>query len=289
MNRSFTNAAGRYVGLGLGLVLAVALATSLFSFVGTITCAALVGMMLGTARQWRWPDILVSLVFPVVLMAFLPFEKGTAALRDNVRLSLVSFGAFWITFLLSRALLHFERQTVQPPGVRASKRAAPQVSPAMGDPTKDSSAGRALSYSSRSATEQPVEPGIDELQGDWSLESTARNGQPNKKVLSIDHDRLAVSVLESDGQMHCVSRGDVRLERLGPFHILRVLVSEEAPPSVSKIRPQPPRVWVYQLAGETLTVASNFEETAGDRHPAAETYIKVRDRSVAEQLKPDRR
>ena len=64
-----TSAAGEQIGIGIALVFFVTLVTFVFSFLGTILAGALVGMMVGFARQWKWQFILVSLVFPAALMA----------------------------------------------------------------------------------------------------------------------------------------------------------------------------------------------------------------------------
>src|SRR6266496_926693 len=116
---------GKQIGLGFALVLAVALVTLLFSFLGTIACAALVGMMAGATRQWRWQIILVSLVFPGVIAGFMHFTKTNLTSQQNTVLPLVCFGAFWLTYLLTCALAYFEKR--ESPAVESAGRPAARM------------------------------------------------------------------------------------------------------------------------------------------------------------------
>src|SRR6266536_2602288 len=72
---------GKQIGLGFALVLAVALVTLLFSFLGTIACAG-----------------------------FMHFTKTNLTSQQNTVLPLVCFGAFWLTYLLTCALAYFEKR-----------------------------------------------------------------------------------------------------------------------------------------------------------------------------------
>ena len=54
-----SNALGR-LGAGCALVALTVLLTVLFSFLGNLSAAVVAGVMLGSARRWRWNVIPVS-------------------------------------------------------------------------------------------------------------------------------------------------------------------------------------------------------------------------------------
>jgi ABC-type uncharacterized transport system permease subunit len=110
MNRISTRVVGRHIGLGMALLSAVTLLTLLFSFLGTIACGALVGMTFGARRQWEWQGLLASLVFPAVITGFVYFQKPNLTSQQCLVLPIICFGTFGVTYLLTHAAFHFERQ-----------------------------------------------------------------------------------------------------------------------------------------------------------------------------------
>ena len=67
--------AAQYAG---GLAIAtffVVLLSFVFSFLGTLFCAALAGLMLGALRTHKWQSILISLLFPLVIFTLLKGMK----------------------------------------------------------------------------------------------------------------------------------------------------------------------------------------------------------------------
>ncbi len=276
------SAAGKQIGLGVALVFSVTLATLLFNFLGTIACAALVGMMLGANRRWRWHIIFVSLVFPAVIAAFLQASKTDLTLKQEILLPIVCFGAFWLTYLLTCATLCFEKQDASVPGVPAAAQAVPAEKSEPGRAAKV----RAVDPSSATPASVPVgllcEPGLEELQGTWLRETSAPDGQPCRKVIEIVRDKFALSIVGSHGQVRFLSNGVVRLQSAGPFKMLNVSNPDRS--AASAVPPDLPRTWIYRVAGSTLTVAANFEEAARGGAPTVESYVRTRDLAGAECL-----
>jgi len=275
-----TSAAGKPIGIGILLVSFVALVTFVFSFVGTILCGALVGMMVGFNRQWRWPFVLVSLVFPATLLASLHVSKTDLTLRENVLLSLVCFGAFWVTYLLTRGLSYFEQQ-----GARVAAAARDAASGAGAERGPLARAGPPIG-SLAAASAGPLEPrealGLAELQGTWSRETAAPDGKPCKKVIEIARAALALSLIDRTGKVRFLARGDATLEMVGTFKMVKVSHWETRPSAFPDGELGLPNRWIYRVVGDRLTVAMDFEETAGGRQPLVETYVKNRDRVTAE-------
>ena len=253
---------GKQIGLGGALVFSVALVTLLFTFLGTIASAALVGMMAGATRKWRWQILLVSLVFPGVITAFIHFTKPNLTAQQNTVLPLVCFGAFWLTYLLTCALGYFEKRET----------AAAECA---GKPAADT--GTAGSVTAAPLTGRPkalCDPGLTELQGTWSEETAGVNGQSGRKVIEVVRDKLALRIVGLDDQAQAVWRGDVRLETLGPFRILQVLDFQADAPMVSAGPAELPEAWIYRVAGQRLVLASNLEADADGRESRIETYTR---------------
>jgi len=267
MRPSSTSTAGEQIGIGIALVFFVTLVTFVFSFLGTILAGALVGMMVGFARQWKWQFILVSLVFPAALMASMHVSKNTVSLRDSLSLSLVCFGVFWLTCLLTRGVALLERRETHPSGERAGARLKP------GHAAKISAARLAVPI------QPPADSGLDELQGTWTRDTTAPDGKPCKKVIEIAHGELALSLIDRAGKVRFLAKGDLALEKFGTFKMVKVSHRETGPAGFSAEELGLPGKWIYRVAGDNLTVAVDLEETVvAGRQPIMETYVKSRER-----------
>src|SRR5260370_35897434 len=80
------------------IALFVSLLTFIFSFLGTIFCAALAGMMLGAFKNLRWQSVPFSFLFPAVIVTVLRVSKAELAANQVLVLALSAFGAFWLTY-----------------------------------------------------------------------------------------------------------------------------------------------------------------------------------------------
>jgi hypothetical protein len=180
---------GRHVGSGCVVVLVVAIISYVFSFLGTLLCAALAGMMLGAARD-RWLSLPCSAIFPAVNLILLRATKADVASHQIMVLSLVAFSAFWLTFGLTWLVVFFERkQSALSPG---------EAAPLPAGPGSDS-------------PEEPSGLSLEMLQGQWSSTMTGQNRQGAKKVLVIKDDGWAVSLLDSNGEARLLAKGDVKV------------------------------------------------------------------------------
>jgi hypothetical protein len=263
---------GKQIGLGVALVFSVALVTLLFTFLGTIASAALVGMMAGATRKWRWQIILVSLVFPGVIAGFMHFTKTNLTAQQNTVLPLVCFGTFWLTYLLTCALGYFEKRETAAAESAGKPAARIEASrPAMAADTGTEAAPLA------GCPKALCDPDLTKLQGTWSEETAGVNGQSGRKVIEVVRDKLALSIVGLDGQAQTVWRGDVRLETLGPFKILKVLASRADAPVISAGRAELPEAWIYRIAGKRLVLASHLEAGADGRESRIEIFMRLQD------------
>jgi hypothetical protein len=180
-------------GWGLA-VFFVGLLSFIFSFLGTIFCAAVAGMMLGTTRQARSLAVPTSVIFPAVIFALLRGLKSDLPLGQVTELAVVCFGAFWLIFGLAVGLVACERKgAATPAGVSAERRPVTA--------TKASS-----------LTNAPIRDGLEQLDGRWLEEAVTSRLQASKKVLEIKRGQLELNQVERDGRVRLLFKGEVRLD-----------------------------------------------------------------------------
>jgi len=179
------------------LVTFVGLVTFTVSFLGTILCAAMIGMMVGFSRKWKWQTLAVSLVFPVILLASLHASsaKSELPLADSLRLAAVCFGTFWMTYLATRGLVLLEGGNREPSGATTNRQPRTQAEP------KPFTPSRAID--------------IGELQGVWVQETTRVNGEGTRKIINVNKDELTLSVLGEDGKPQLLASGQLQILKPG--------------------------------------------------------------------------
>lgn len=255
MNRSSRIAWIKQAGFGIVLVLVASLLTVLFSVLGTITCSALVGMMCGSIRQWKWQVVPVSLVFPTVAMVFLAVSSTNLGLRQQGMVPVLCFGAFWALYGMTYGLVGMEKKNRA--GLKPTEPGpgSEEARPSMDSPVK--------------SVDSALEPMLTELQGRWSCENGIAAGDMSRKVIEIVRNQMVMKTLGANGQWCLVSQGPVEVARLGAFKVLNVLSSNPRSSDPSG----PAWSWIYRVQGDTLALASHFEDTDTAR-PTSELYFK---------------
>src|SRR5581483_4112244 len=93
-----------------GIVLAfVALLTVIFSFLGTLFCAALGGMMMGATRASKRFALIFSLLCSGVLLGVLRSQRTELAAKQVTILAMLCLAAFWFLYVVSLSLVAFEK------------------------------------------------------------------------------------------------------------------------------------------------------------------------------------
>ncbi len=267
MRLSSTIPAQKQIGIGLALVMSVGFVSFVFSFLGTILAGALVGMMAGSNPRWRWQFLPVSLVFPGVMIATLHVTRTELTWRENAGLPLVCLGVFWVTFVMTRALLRLEARQASP-GSPSAAAASPKPAGAASERTP---VLRAYDVSAAG-------PGLEELDGTWLRETTAPDGKPCRKIIEVAHRQVALSLVDRAGKVRFLAKGDLAVEQLGAFKTVKVSHCETDPSGFCAEKLGLPGKWLYRIVDDKLTVAVDFEETAPGRQPLVETYVRSRER-----------
>jgi len=112
-----------------GIVLTfIALLTIIFSFLGTLFCAALGGMMMGATRASKALALAFSLLCPGVLLGTMSAQRTELGQNQITVLAGLCLALFWGLYLVSRFLVAFEKTA----GTTGSQTGALQPTPRLG-------------------------------------------------------------------------------------------------------------------------------------------------------------
>jgi hypothetical protein len=186
MNLTAMRTAGRFLGAWAAIAFFVGLASLTFTFVGTIACAVLVGMMMGAFKGAKWFSVLVSAVFPAVIFGMTRSPGSELTTQQIHVLEVVCFGTFWVVYLVS-ALVVFSEQ-------------------------KDGKASCSPAPASR--PEPAEELCLEQLQGNWVCEPTGAAVPVDRKIIEIKDAKLELKAIDVSGQITLLARGEVMLHNL---------------------------------------------------------------------------
>ncbi|HEV2209003.1 MAG TPA: hypothetical protein VG167_09535 [Verrucomicrobiae bacterium] len=188
MQAPFLRQAVRFVVGWSVAVFFVVLLTLIFSFLGTIICAALAGMMIGAARLPRWQALLISLIFPAVIFTVLHASGAALTARQIEGLSVLCLAAFWLIYAVMWALLGFENA---PAGASAQARARNSVEAKAPCPS-----GSAHPICARDRLN------LEALQGRWCWENPA-GAHGSQKILQVENQTLRLLTGGPDTRCAC--------------------------------------------------------------------------------------
>jgi hypothetical protein len=205
MNSMAIRTAGRYLGAWGAIVFGVILLSVIFTFLGTITCAVLVGMMMGALKGAKWFSVLVSFVFPAVIFGMVRTTRMELAPQQVVVLGTLCFGTFWGTYLVS-AFVFFCEQKERKPAVRQPEKPV-QVEPAT-DPCE--------------SIVPASESDLEQLQGNWVREASSVVESVARQMIQITEARLELKSVDASGRTTLLGAGAVTLQSMRPAHTLAI-------------------------------------------------------------------
>ena len=114
--------------------------------------------------------------------------------------------------------------------------------------------------------------GLTSLQGRWTVSKTSPEGQAYVQKLEIRKGKLTFRMLNSDGDLKLIAKGDVKTEKLGGFNVLHLTgieagQSEDALKSIGDERAS-----IYLAGDDTLTLASNLDKERENQKPSLDVY-----------------
>jgi hypothetical protein len=213
MNAPVLKSFGKQVGMWGSLLIVVALLTGLFSILGTITAAALCGMIMGASRRCRWQTILASAVFALTGFVVGQVAKADLELRQRLWIPALTFGTYWGVYLMTFLLMSMEKANPARP-------TAPPAGAAM-----PGRAGKTIPISLR------------DLEGRWHCESNGQSGQGGDRMIEITEHRFALKVRDAGGRVRLLAEGDLRLET--GVAGTRISLASASPDSADGLKGQP--------------------------------------------------
>lgn len=208
MNVVAVKTAGRYLGAWGAIVLCVILLSLLFTFLGTITSAALVGMMMGAFKGAKWFSASISLAFPAVIFGMARGAKVELTPQQITLLAALCFGTYWVTYLVSAFVFFCEQKDR-----KSAKRPAPTLpieALAPGAPAAATGFIRAAVLPGHGGP--GTESCLEHLQGDWVCEASHTGLSLCRKVIQIKDSKLELRTVDADGRIMLLATGDVTLQ-----------------------------------------------------------------------------
>lgn len=185
----------------------VILLTLIFNFLGTIICAALAGMMMGSARLPRRHCLLASLIFPAVVSLVLRLWRAELAPSQIVALSILCFGVFWAIWGTMWLLCG-----TPPPSTFARKQEnEPSQSLRQGRHTVSAQVASSMPLPAATA---PTQLDLASLQGLWCPQ---REGAPAGKLLRFDGPMAVLTCFSEKGEIRSKAEAEVQLRPAHPL------------------------------------------------------------------------
>lgn len=180
----------------------VVLLTLVFSFLGTIICAALAGLMMGSNRFSCWRACLVSLVFPGVISAVLLIYRAEVPGAQIVMLCLLCSGVFWAIYGVMYALSNPDTATTRtsPAGPEAASAAACPISEPEDATGTTSRKIPAQAEKAQAGLRASVGLTLEALQGIWFVEAGKQDPSRDSRRLEIRKDLILLSVVDAKGE-----------------------------------------------------------------------------------------
>ena len=112
------------------------------------------------------------------------------------------------------------------------------------------------------------------LAGKWTLDKKSDEGQSQKRVLEISHNKFKFSILRDGDKMAFYAEGDIKAEKLGPFNTIKFTNMKIGESSTDTQTFDEERTSIYQLGSGTLTLASELDAER-DQKPSLDVYKKT--------------
>jgi hypothetical protein len=118
-------------------------------------------------------------------------------------------------------------------------------------------------------------PGLESLQGKWSVTKTNREGASYVQAFEFKQDQFILRITDADGQPRLFAKGKVKAERTGAFATLS-FAGIEGGRSADDLQPvEQHRAVVYLLRNSKLYVAAGFDENRENERPSMDVYVRT--------------
>lgn len=205
MNLKPKAALGYLVGWVL-IIAFVVLLSLIFSFLGTIICAALAGMMMGATRMPRLSSVAVSLIFPGVITGVLRLSHSELEDKQIIFLGILCLALYWVIYSVLFKLVSQEQAS--PARRRHQNQAdAVVVGSANGSERPRMSAQLVPALLPR-CEKKSGRLTLAALQGTWVARSESVAGQ---RTLVIAQENLLLTECDAQGPPHPVASATLKV------------------------------------------------------------------------------
>ena len=116
------------------------------------------------------------------------------------------------------------------------------------------------------------DPGLEAIQGRWTVNKTSSEGQPITQKIEIRKDKLTFKVLSAAGELRLFAKGTIKTEKVGAFYVLHV-TGLQAGQSEDDLRAvEDDRSSLYRVDDEALTLVSNLDKVRENQKPSLDVY-----------------
>ena len=119
-----------------------------------------------------------------------------------------------------------------------------------------------------------------QLNGKWLTKKVNGAGQNYSQTIEIKKDKFIFQILGADDEVVLYATGDVKAEKLGPFNSARFYNIRGGSSASNLDEVDDEYNSIYQIEGDTLTVASNFDKQR-DAKASADVYQRVKASAAA--------
>ena len=126
------------------------------------------------------------------------------------------------------------------------------------------------------ATTNALGQSFSDLQGKWTLKNkSARFGEATQTIEFKDQ-KFTYKVVSKDGGTLLFAKGNVKVDKLGPFSVLKLTDIEGGGSEADAKSVDDDRIIPYVTGEGTLTVALNFDRRREGEETESNTYTKVK-------------
>lgn len=118
---------------------------------------------------------------------------------------------------------------------------------------------------------------LSEIQGKWtSKKNTERNGDV-VQFLTVKDGTFSYKMQSKTGETLLRAKGTVKVEKLGPFNVLKLSDIEGAYGEDTLQATNDDRAIIYMKGWNTLTLALNFDSVREGEKTESDTYTQVKE------------
>jgi len=121
-----------------------------------------------------------------------------------------------------------------------------------------------------------VAQSFSDVQGKWIVKKKSGRFGEATQTIEFKDAKFTYKVVSKDGETLLYAKGKAKVEKLGPFNVIK-LTEIEGGRSESELQAvDDDRTVIYMLADDTVTIALNFDRSREGEDTECDTYTKAK-------------